>query len=318
MGFLKKLAGFGYRFIPMGLLARNKFYILCLHGVAPKNFQGNKRHLKLSDFEELLVFLKPHVEFINLKETPDLSNLKRSKKPKVLITFDDGYQNNFDFAAPLLTKHSIPAVFFVLTKTYEDKTYVQYADVVDFVGLTQHQDLDFDGEVFKKVNQVYLNKNGENLNQYFKVNTSKREHWKKSLIDQFPIDKSEFYTQYIQLMNEKQWKILDQNELFTVSSHTHTHYNVDLLNPSDLQFELKHSKEILEKVLERKVNEIAFPDGAYNQKVKESSLAIGYQQLFAVNFRLQNDSIDETIFKRFSYSNSTNVGANIIRLLFTF
>lgn len=315
MTVLRTLASIVYKLIPVNIISGKKLFILCLHGVAPKSFSGNNRHLKTSDFEELLKYLKARFDVVNLKEIDSLSKQSKTKKPSVLITFDDGYYNNFEFAAPLLTKYNLPAVFFVLTKPETDKNFTQYADVVDLVNLEQSEKLSFDGDVFEKLNGNYLNQSGENLNTFFKKNIDKREGWKNQLMERFNILNSSYFKNYLQLMDSKQWIQINSNPLFTIASHSHTHYNLDLISNEDLHFELKHSKELLDHALKTSVRAIAYPDGAYNQLVKDESRKLGYNKLFAVSYKMTNDKDDETIYNRFSYSNSTTVGSNILRML---
>ena len=50
----------------------------------------------------------------------------KCKKPHraVLITFDDGYQNNYDYAFPLLKKYNMNAVVFVIGENYYGDTKI--------------------------------------------------------------------------------------------------------------------------------------------------------------------------------------------------
>lgn len=64
-------------------------------------------------FEQQIVFLKNNgVSFIGLD---DLMKKDELKDKSVLITFDDGYEDNFLNAVPILEKYKIPAVFFMPT-----------------------------------------------------------------------------------------------------------------------------------------------------------------------------------------------------------
>ena len=42
-----------------------------------------------------------------------------SNKPAVAITFDDAYQDNHEYALPLLVEHRAPATFFLLAGAVE-------------------------------------------------------------------------------------------------------------------------------------------------------------------------------------------------------
>src|SRR5208283_747192 len=45
---------------------------------------------------------------------------KYLKKPGVVVTFDDGYRDNFEIALPLLQSYGVPATFFLPTRFLED------------------------------------------------------------------------------------------------------------------------------------------------------------------------------------------------------
>jgi peptidoglycan/xylan/chitin deacetylase (PgdA/CDA1 family) len=68
------------------------------------------------DFKRHLEFLKRHgYNVIGLGELADLTaGLKKVPPKTVVITFDDGRENNFTNAYPLLKKYNMPATIFVI------------------------------------------------------------------------------------------------------------------------------------------------------------------------------------------------------------
>ena len=68
-------------------------------------------------FEKQMLFLKEHnYQVISLDKYVDL--LKSGKKPKkksVVLTFDDGMENNYTTVYPILLRYGMPATFFVVT-----------------------------------------------------------------------------------------------------------------------------------------------------------------------------------------------------------
>src|SRR2546426_10393037 len=70
--------------------------------------------------DEHLGFLKRHVAIVGLEEALAVAHgARRSRRLSLLITFDDGYRDNFDVAFPILRSHGIPAVFFLVSSFIE-------------------------------------------------------------------------------------------------------------------------------------------------------------------------------------------------------
>lgn len=63
------------------------------------------------NFERQIQFLSRH---FNKLKSLDLQNESFLKKT-YLLTFDDGYKDNFDIALPILKEYSVPSIFFITT-----------------------------------------------------------------------------------------------------------------------------------------------------------------------------------------------------------
>src|SRR5204863_5423449 len=65
-------------------------------------------------FEQQLAFLSKHCEFVSPTQIED----RRSpyERLRVVLTFDDGFRNNADVAAPILRRYGVPALFFVSSR----------------------------------------------------------------------------------------------------------------------------------------------------------------------------------------------------------
>ena len=95
---------------------RNKVAILGYHSVMPRsiNTSGDNLVVDSEKFEKELKTLKQlGYETMTLDDYYCWKN-KECKKhgKKVLITFDDGYTNNYEYAYPLLKKYNMNAVVF--------------------------------------------------------------------------------------------------------------------------------------------------------------------------------------------------------------
>lgn len=89
--------------------------------VSPENFSKQMEYIKKNGYQ--VISLDELVRSIQTK-TP----LKRNK---VVITFDDGYQDNFEYAYPVLKKMGFPATIFLVTD-YIGKTsgFLNWDEVV--------------------------------------------------------------------------------------------------------------------------------------------------------------------------------------------
>jgi peptidoglycan/xylan/chitin deacetylase (PgdA/CDA1 family) len=65
------------------------------------------------NFDEQMRFLKKHFDVIGINDLGRV--LSRGRGRYVLVTFDDGYRDNYEVAYPLLKAHGVPALFFIAT-----------------------------------------------------------------------------------------------------------------------------------------------------------------------------------------------------------
>lgn len=106
--FILNLLTFFYDTKILGKLSGT--YILCYHSVSHSNWRFSTSP---TDFESHLVALKKNFSVVPLQEIFQQKNVPAL--PLVAITFDDGYQDNFLQAAPILEKYTFPATLFTIS-----------------------------------------------------------------------------------------------------------------------------------------------------------------------------------------------------------
>jgi peptidoglycan/xylan/chitin deacetylase (PgdA/CDA1 family) len=92
--------------------------VLFYHGVRAGPAGGvldcERKHLPAEELERQLLSLLRSRRVVPLREYARALRGGRPLPPRcAVLTFDDGYENNFTIAYPLLRKHSLPATFFV-------------------------------------------------------------------------------------------------------------------------------------------------------------------------------------------------------------
>lgn len=82
-------------------------------------------------FNDLLVFLKKH---FYLTTFADLSDARHANKPRLILSFDDGYKDFVEYAVPILDKHGIRANQNVIPACIESGLPPLSVLVQDFIG----------------------------------------------------------------------------------------------------------------------------------------------------------------------------------------
>jgi len=95
------------------LVAQRGVRILAYHGV--ESPPTNTFAVSVDDFDAQIAHLARHYDVIDLATFLDWQAGRYcSPRPKIVLTFDDGFKNNMQLAAPVLRKHGLPATFFLI------------------------------------------------------------------------------------------------------------------------------------------------------------------------------------------------------------
>jgi peptidoglycan/xylan/chitin deacetylase (PgdA/CDA1 family) len=89
------------------------------------------------EFEKQLQYIKGNFKVIPLEEAVEYiqTDIERVAG-SIVITFDDGYSDNYHYAYPLLKKHSFPATIFLISDFINDKEgkYLSQSQIHEMMG----------------------------------------------------------------------------------------------------------------------------------------------------------------------------------------
>ncbi len=91
-------------------------------------------------------------------------------------------------------------------------------------------------------------------------------------------------------------------DLITVGSHTVTHRRLNGLPTAEAEREMSDSKAALENILSRPVKALAFPWGAYDERIILAAYEAGYEQLFSTEARIHPGPLPHGLIGRFAAS----------------
>jgi peptidoglycan/xylan/chitin deacetylase (PgdA/CDA1 family) len=247
------------------LAYRDKLTIIMYHGII-------RSPLVVSDwcfvdeniFKMQIEYLKRHFEIISLSEAVERLRNGGIKRPTTVITFDDGYRNNFDVAFPILYREKIPATIFLTTGLIDTNDTVWYCRLNLVLSETSRPHIEWNG--FK-----------------FDLSTSDRKA-KASAVIQESLKRLEHPTLMATIRKiileldgdpdcpieiGSPFRMLDKNAiaemvasgLIEFGAHTHRHAILSQLPEEERRDEIKESIETVYKLTGRRCRQFAYPNG---------------------------------------------------------
>ncbi|WP_421894930.1 polysaccharide deacetylase family protein [Marinoscillum sp.] len=256
--------------------------IILYHGIDYRNStRYNTRFISIRKFEQEIVLLKKHFKVVDLETL--LHSPLRTDALEVAITFDDGYENNYTMARPILEKYQVPATFFI-SRPQGCGYDILWADLID-MGVNEAPDEVMIGGVdFHKIQGQHRNSEGLDLKTLCArgSRTFLDEVYRTFLPYTGFMQKPEM-APYWKLLSEDQIRDLSNHDLFKIGAHGLMHSSIHLLSLEEAGRELSGSKSILEEIIQKPVNYFAYPHGVANEDSVLLAAGLGYEAQFLAN-----------------------------------
>lgn len=258
-------------------LNSNNLSIFLFHGVIKDKLKKstvrnyNSKHIVQKKFENYIKFLSKNGKVITLN---DIFDKNRKFKNNYIITFDDGFYNNYKYALPILEKYKIPHIIY-LTTNYVDKNLISWIDRMD-IAVDNCKKKSIYSNIFKKIFKLGSKKNKiifldfirnyckslkkTDLNNFIEIllNDLKLKSPKTSKND---LDKK---------LNWKQIIKMSKNNLTEFGGHSHSHNILGHLSKYQYTAEINNSLKFLFKKANLVIKHYSYPEGfksSYNNNI---------------------------------------------------
>jgi peptidoglycan/xylan/chitin deacetylase (PgdA/CDA1 family) len=203
----------------------------------------------------------------------------------IVVTFDDGFDDVYTNAYPILKRLDVPATLFITTSFLDEKKTIWYERLAHFILQTNYK------IVIKDLNFEIPGSNDINLRrQYYSqlveilklLPNGKRLELLDELYEKYSENYYSTSNDIRNLSRPLNWEQIFEmsKSVFEIGSHSLTHPVLTSLTKEDLKHELVESKSILESKLELKIDSIAYPVGtelAFDERVKTAAKDSGYK-----------------------------------------
>jgi peptidoglycan/xylan/chitin deacetylase (PgdA/CDA1 family) len=238
-------------------------------------------------FDDQISYLKRQASLVTLDEALEFvegTEKNTARRLRVLITFDDGYLDNYDLAFPVLRSHGVQGVFFLVSGNV-GSCHVPWWDLIAHLIRTAQRprfslrypaeltvDTERDGFAKTLRDVLRLYKRPENIDSARFIEEL-REAGKGS-------DPANGLRRFLDWTEARE--MLAQG--MAIGSHTHTHPVLSQLALNEQRDELAQSRDLLMKRLGVDVTVIAYPVGAttsFTEETRRLARETGYRADFS-------------------------------------
>ena len=255
-------------------LFRDHLLILAYHGVveAPAGM-ADWCVIGLTAFRQQLLYLQHHFDILPLHEAVWKWQQHSLRRATAIITFDDGFQNNFDYAFPVLNELGLPATIFLST------SFIGTDDTIWFCRLNRA----IEGSVLH-----YFRWRGLR----FDISTvARREETSRILMARLkqlshPELEKEVdtvveclgvpgrspvpLTSPYRMLDATSIKKMQDSGLLTFGAHSHSHAVLSLLSVAEQERELALSLGRVKELTGRSCNIFAYPNGRHHDYTQQT------------------------------------------------
>ncbi len=257
----------------------NELTILLYHGITNCRSNGienfSKKHIENKKFIHQMKFIKRHCNLLSIDDVIEINKSKRKYPSKsVVVSFDDGFENNYTVAAPILLDLKVPAVFYI-TSGIVNTDIMFWVDMIeDCINLTRKRTIAIRLE---REYEFCLNSNEKKIRAVnaikgFCKRSSKKgkDRVVKELIRDTGIIPAVEHSRNYSKIKWYQIKEMFDEEMFTIGGHSLYHDILSDLPKAKMSEDICLSIKLLEYNLGKKIIHYSYPEGQedhYNEQV---------------------------------------------------
>lgn len=247
-------------------MSKAKGLIFTLHRVLPeppRQFSPNNILQITPDFLEAVIIRARAAGFdiVDLDEAVRRLAMPESK-PFIVLTFDDGYRDNLQYALPILRKHKAPFTLYVPTALIDGIGIVWWQALEDIIAKNDVVAVEMpegpyygDAGTLAQKNAVFAHV----YDRYRKMPEDAREASIRKLAERYDFDLAAHCRSLI--MDWPELKAFAEEPLCTIGAHTVHHLELSKLTDARMRAEIEQSVKILHAQFGASPRHLSYPIG---------------------------------------------------------
>jgi peptidoglycan/xylan/chitin deacetylase (PgdA/CDA1 family) len=290
---------------------KNLTTVLCFHRV---NYEIDPFFPSINPdvFHELLKYINDHFAVIH---PSDIGKNIKTSKPKLVITFDDGYKDFICHALPVLEEFKMPCLHSIVYGCADKNNQIWTQRFWNTIKAYSRSDNDILS--FSAYDKEYaLSKDVDQLIKAFHplfvllLNTPKQE---RELFLQDFENKLQVIPDIESMMTWDDIQVCMAKGV-EVASHTMTHDSlVSTTDRKELWFELNQSRIAISEKIGNEVNHFVFPNGENSSELRKMVYEAGYKYMHLLDDQLYDTTTQSNEISRISVYH-TSLLENIFRV----
>jgi len=277
--------------------------VLCYHTLRPDGDPIDAwTALRVSDFVRQIDFLRTRYDIVSL-DTALEAHGNPGKRPRAVITFDDGEVGLHDNLLPLVSDLELPVTLYIATGQIEAGRAYWFDEVVNALQASAPFTIDLRAAGLKVWN-VTAEKGARRwavisdiLETLKGVQPEQRSALADAVIAQAPpLHATPFKP--LAPLSVTQLAELARSEWVTIAAHSHCHNLLDQIPPADVRESLVRSRILLEQWSGRPIVHFAYPNGNHSPMVRKVVSDLRFTSAFALTGKLWHRGMDPMALPR--------------------
>jgi peptidoglycan/xylan/chitin deacetylase (PgdA/CDA1 family) len=286
----KWLSRFGFYQALHRLQGKNRLTVLNYHRIADANaadFIGYTPNVSTdaSGFAAQMKFVSKHFSVISLDTlVSHLVHGTALPDYPLLITFDDGYLDNYETALPILKQYQLPAVIFLMTSRMTETSQLPWWDAcAEAIRHTEHEDLQLPqiGHYSLRTPSERKLASDRLISALKLVPEAEKTGLLKQIVETLEVDLSLKKPLFV---NWEQVRELVAHQV-ACQAHTHNHPILTRITEVEIREELKRSSQLIAEETGQKISAFAYPNGTssdYDERVFRVLSELNFQVAFTL------------------------------------